>query len=80
MNKFDDCFGEIEISTENQVLNITETKENKRKNCPYGEEEGFPKKGIPEGKHGREKALDFREKSTKKGLTGGAKRGKISPH
>ena len=27
------CFGENEISTENQVSNITEKRENERKNC-----------------------------------------------
>ena len=27
------CFGEIGISTENQVSNITEKRENERKNC-----------------------------------------------
>ena len=27
------CFGEIGISTENQVSNITEKRKNERKNC-----------------------------------------------
>ena len=27
------CFGEIGISTENQVSNITEKRENERENC-----------------------------------------------
>ena len=54
MNKFDGCFSEIEISIENQVSNITEKKENKRKNCPHGEENGFPKRGYPkESREGR---------------------------
>ena len=59
------CFGEIGISTENQVSNITD-KEGKR--------EG---KLPVEGRARRGKTPDSKGKGTKKGLTGGAKRGKI---
>ena len=64
-------FGEIGISTENQVSNITEKRKNKRKNC------FCPEGGIPQGRARRGKAPDSKGKGTKKGLTGGAKRGKI---
>lgn len=37
----------------------------------------FPERGIPQGRARRGKALDSKEKGTKKGLTGGTKRGKI---
>ena len=63
------CFGEIGISTENQVSNITD-KEGKR-------EGKLPVGGMPQGRARRGKTPDSKGKGTKKGLTGGAKRGKI---
>lgn len=70
-------FSEIGISTENQVSNITEKKKNERKKLPI-EGRGFlPEGGIPQGRARRGKASDSKGEGTKKGLTGGAKRGKI---
>lgn len=68
------CFGEIGISTENQVSNITD-KEGKREGKLPVEGRGF----LPEGggRARRGKTPDSKGKGTKKGLTGGAKRGKI---
>ena len=48
-------FGEIGISTENQVSNITEKRKNKRKNClsrggGFVQKGGYPKGGREGGK------------------------------
>ena len=60
------CFGEIGISTENQVSNITEKRENERKKLPV-EGRGFlPERGIPQGRARRGKALIPRGKAQKK--------------
>ena len=63
------CFSEIGISTENQVSNITEKREN------AGGGGGISARGG--GRARRGKTPDSKGKGTKKGLTGGAKRGKI---
>ena len=71
------CFSEIGISTENQVSNITEKRENERENCLQRGGDFFPKGGMPQGRARRGKTPDSKGKGTKKGLTGGTKRGKI---
>ena len=71
------CFSEIGISTENQVSYITD-KEGKREGKLPVEGRGFlPERGMPQGRARRGKTPDSKGKGTKKGLTGGAKRGKI---
>ena len=63
-------FSEIGISTENQV--------SKREGKLPVEGRGFlPERGMPQGRARRGKTPDSKGKGTKKGLTGGAKRGKI---
>ena len=42
------CFSEIGISTENQVSNITEKRENEGENCREGGGDFFPKGGEGE--------------------------------
>ena len=71
------CFGEIGISTENQVSNFTYKVGKGEGNLPV-EGRGFlPEWGLPQGRARRGKTPDSKGKGTKKGLTGGAKRGKI---
>ena len=60
------CFGEIGISTENQVSNITEKRENERENCLERGGDFFPKGGCPKGGREGGKPLIPRGKAQKK--------------
>ena len=60
------CFGEIGISTENQVSNITEKRENREEKLPVERREFLPERGMPQGRARRGKALIPRGKAQKK--------------
>lgn len=68
----------VKLEFRQKIKCQTSLKRGKREEKLPVEGRGFlPERGIPQGRARRGKAPDSKGKGTKKGLTGGTKRGKI---